>query len=161
MRTIRRIAGIIWFLSWFELYLELFRFHHVAVPAFARALSASPAVVPGGHPGGWLRTDLVCAVVAPAMWLALSLALAVGGSHFEARAARRDPAFPLAYAMAGFGFALGVLGTINQLIWQPPFTVDLTLQSGNGGFILLGGVCLAGGLLLSRRRGQAATTTSM
>ena len=53
-----------------------------------------------------------------------------------------------AEALAAFGIVLGVLGGINQAVRHSPFVVDLTLQRGNGGFIVLG-VMLAvtGGLL--------------
>ena len=42
------------------------------------------------------------------------------------------------------------LGTLNQLIWRPAFTVDLTLRRGNGGFILLGLCCVVASLALPK-----------
>lgn len=33
IRTTRWVAGVVWFLSWFELYLEVYRYHHVTLPS--------------------------------------------------------------------------------------------------------------------------------
>lgn len=42
---------------------------------------------------------------------------------------------------------------LNQLIRRPPLTVDLTLRTGNGGFVVLGAALAAAGLTpaLARR----------
>jgi len=46
--------------------------------------------------------------------------------------------------------ALSVLGAINQAIRQPPLVVDLTLQCGNGGFVVLGVLLASAGALFHR-----------
>lgn len=146
--TVRRLAGILWFLSWFELYLEVFRSRHVRLPG--ELLPTVPLA--GSHPGGWLQADITTSVVAPLLFLAASLFSARrAGSSIPARRP-----FPFALATIAFGLALCVFGTINQLIWRPPLSVDLTLRQGNAGFIILGAAsACAGGVILWRRRHSA------
>jgi hypothetical protein len=140
---VRRVAALFWLLSWFELYLEIFRFHHVRVPG-GTVLMGPPV---GSHPGGWLQADLASSIAAPLLFLALSILL----SRIAPRPVRRSDGFP-ALALIAFGLTLFVLGTINQLLRKPPLDVDLALRHGNGGFLVLGGVCaLCGGVLLGRR----------
>jgi Zn-dependent protease len=143
--AVRRFAGVLWFLSWFELYLEVFRFRHVRLPG------EMPATVPptGSHPGGWIQADIISSVVAPLLFLAMSLFAARRAS--SAVASRRP--FPFALTTIAFGLALCVFGTINQLIWSPPLSVDLSLRQGNAGFIVLGAAsaCVGGALLWWRR----------
>jgi hypothetical protein len=55
-----------------------------------------------------------------------------------------------------FGVMLFVLGTVNQLIRRPPIVVDLTLQTGNGGFIVLGAVLAFVGVTLRRLKTRPA-----
>jgi hypothetical protein len=130
-RTIRRVGwllGVAWFLSWFELYLEVFRHHHVA-PPHVLGLASAPAAVPAGaRAGGWLRTVLACAALAPPLCVAVRV-----WSAWAGRGAPAGPSFPIAWATAAFGLGLCELGTTNQLIWRPPLEVDLTLRTGNGG----------------------------
>ena len=45
MRWLRRVSGIVWIFSWYTIYLEIFRWHHMTrslLPAFSRP--SSPAV---------------------------------------------------------------------------------------------------------------------
>jgi hypothetical protein len=57
--------------------------------------------------------------------------------------------------MVGFGLVLCAAGAINQAIRRPPIVVDLTLRTGNGGFVVLGVVLTAVGLMLWLRPSAA------
>jgi LPXTG-motif cell wall-anchored protein len=146
--AVRRFAGILWFLSWFELYLEVFRFRHLRLPG--ETLATIPPI--GSHPGAWLQTDIASSIVAPLLFLVMSfLAARRAGSSIVSRRP-----FPFALAAIAFGLSLGVFGTINQLIWRPPLSIDLTLRQGNTGFIVLGAaIACAGGVHLWRRRNSS------
>jgi hypothetical protein len=151
-RQIRRaawFAGVVWFLSWFELYLEIFRHHHVAVPGF---VGVDPSVT--GHAGGWVRTVLACSALAPAIFVALHLYRVTLRRPSSSADSPPSPPLPIARAVIGFGLFLCAAGVINQAIRQPPIVVDLTLRTGNGGFVVLGVALAAAGLALRRRRAQ-------
>ena len=45
-----------------------------------------------------------------------------------------------------------VIATINQLIRREPFTIDLTLRDGNGGFVVVGATLALIGIVLQRER---------
>lgn len=62
--------------------------------------------------------------------------------------------FPTGTAATVFGIVLCVSGTITQLIRRPPMDVDLTLRTGNGGFVVLGAALALVGLVLARPRGR-------
>ena len=128
------VGGVMWFLSWFTLYLEVYRYHHLAAPFFG---GEAVGIGPGASPGAFLRTVVVISVIAPLLigWLLLWRR----ASSSRRRAARRpEPHFPITKAILAFGAALCVLGVINQLVRRPPIEVDLTLRTGNGGFVVLG-----------------------
>ena len=151
-RRAKRLAAVVWFLSWFELYLEIYRHHHVS-PSFLVTGRLSPRGMPAdAHAGGWLRSVLIASAVAPLVFLILLV--------WEQQSRRRQPnsappangePFPLASAAIAFGLLLALSGTLNQVIRHPAMGVDLTLRTGNGGFILLGGALVVTGWLITRR----------
>lgn len=149
---LRWLAGVLWALSWFELYLEIFRFRHVALPWGRGPGAAAMAFGPNAHAGWWLRTDLVCAVAAPVMFVVLAMVHRrdgrVGGASFSAR-----PFFPT-MTVAAAGGLIAALGLLNQLIWRPPFIVDLTLRRGNGGFVVIGVACIVVAAAVAHHRGR-------
>lgn len=148
------LVGVIWFLSWFELYLEVYRYHHVALPHIFGLPSPTLAVGAGAKPGGWLRSVMVCSALAPLLFVTVRLWRWWQRTRAGAAAlAQPEPTFPMVPAVAVFGVALCVLGTINQLIRQPAIEVDLTLRKGNGGFIVLGMALVLAGLVLAWARG--------
>ena len=143
------IVGVLWFLSWFELYLEIYRYHHATLSSVLEPLSSGMATQAHSRPGSWLRTDLIGSAFAPPLFATLLLLRPT----FGGREGKADLALPIVRALSLFGLLLLALGTINQLIWRPPMAVDLTLRHGNGGFIVVGGVlALAGSTLAWRRR---------
>lgn len=140
LERVRWFAGVLWTLSWFELYLEIFRFRHVALPSSVGLTIAAPVMGPDGHAGWWLRADLACAVIAPVIFIA---------STMLGRQARRTGTTKLGASvslptvtLAGIGALVATLGLINQLIWRPAFVIDLTLRQGNGGFVAIGLACI-------------------
>ncbi|MGH7617241.1 MAG: hypothetical protein ACREPM_08445 [Gemmatimonadaceae bacterium] len=153
MMSPRRFAGVVWFLSWFELYLEIFRHHHVTAALLLHPSNWFVTTNGAAQPGGWLRGVLVCSAVAPVLFAGL-----VGwrrlGRPKDARSSRAlsDGPFPFGSAAAVFGAALIILATINQLIRHDPIDFNLALTSGNGGFVVLGSTLVALGLLLRRLR---------
>ncbi len=149
----RRLLGYLWFLSWFELYLEVFRHHHVtAALLFHPTTWIFPAAV-GARPGDWLRAVLACSTLAP---IAYATAVVRGRSQRSqvpgADGRSKSQLFPVASAVTVFGSMLVVLALINQLIRRDPLTIDLTLRQGNGGFIILGASLAALGVVLRRER---------
>lgn len=148
-----RVARGVWFLSWFSLYLEIFRWRHVVPSRIATVVW--PDVSSVSQPGAFVRTVVVLSVVAPVVFFALAAAertqrnRTVGVPTPLMRSTVRG-----AEALAVFGIVLGSLGAINQLVRQPPLVVDLTLQRGNGGFVVVGLALAAAGALMGlwRRR---------
>ena len=152
-RALRRaewVVGVVWFLSWFELYLEIYRHRHVAAPRVLGLPSPPLALGAGAQPGGWLRTVLACSVLAPSLFVALVLWRRARGA--PAGAVRPRPRFPLAWVVGLFGLGLCAAGALNQAIRRPPFVVDLTLRTGNGGFVVVGAALAAVGLSLGLAR---------
>jgi len=151
LRRAERFVGVVWFLSWFELYLEIFRHRHVAVPGL---VGLDPGI--SGHAGGWLRTILACSAFAPPVFVALHLWRRTHRVPLRG-AGPPPPGLPFAWMMTGFGLVLCAAGVINQAIRQPAMVVDLTLRAGNGGFVVLGVVLAVVGLALRlARRNQHA-----
>jgi hypothetical protein len=154
IRDARWFAGAIWFLSWFELYLEIYRHHHVTL-FFLPSPPLSASTV-GSHPGAWLRTVLVCSALAPPLFASLLLWARLRQARDASAPRRLGRPFPTAMAAMLFGCTLLVLGTLNQVIRRPPIDVDLTLRTGNGGFIVLGLAFAVTGMLLARRTNRQA-----
>jgi hypothetical protein len=145
IRKARWSIGTVWSLSWFELYLEIFRHHHVT-----QSLLLSPMSWWGGasgqpRPGTWLLTVLTCSALAPPLFAVLVVARrsAFGEGDRSRDGERREPGFPFARTSAVVGAMLCVVATLNQVIRHPPIEFDLTLRTGNGGFIVLGALLLA------------------
>jgi hypothetical protein len=161
IRKLQWIAGVIWALSWFELYLEIYRHHHVTATLLLDPASWFGGTGSQARPGGWLQTVLVCSSLAPPLFLAL---LSWNRAHHTGAGDLTDGArnapFPLGLAAMAFGVMLCALATINQLIWRPPLDVDLTLRKGNGGFIVLGAVVALLGVMLARSKRGATRRRS-
>jgi hypothetical protein len=156
MQKSRWLVAVVWCLSWFELYLEVYRYHHVS-----RSVLLDPALwFPGAdlqaRPGGWLQAILVCSVLAPLQFAFLVFWSKLQRSRLgDSAAPRVNASFPFGWAAAVFGLVLSVLGVVNQLIRRSPLNADLTLREGNGGFIIIGMSLLTAGLLslcLARRK---------
>ncbi len=128
------VGGVMWCLGWFTLYLEIYRYHHLAAPLIG---AEAVGIGPGASPGVFLRTVVVTSVGAPLLVAALLLWRWASSSR-RSEARRPEPHFPITKAIVAFGAALCVLGVTNQLVRRPPIAVDLTLRTGNGGFVVLG-----------------------
>lgn len=152
LRKARWLVGVAWVMSWFELYLEIYRHHHVT-----RSLLLHPGSwweagqIGQPRPGGWLLTVLVSSALLPLLFLVLLASQFVWRRRATHVASTDHAAFPFAVVSAVIGVALGGLATVNQLIRHPPIEVDLTLRAGNGGFIVLGAVLFISGTMLARR----------
>jgi hypothetical protein len=139
-RNSRTIAAttalILWFLSWFELYLEMFRWRHVVLAHILDVVWPDPYA--GGTPGGFVRSVVVSSAVVPPIALALL------------RANGRTWTRALATATIVSGSTLALLGAANQFAHPQVLTFDPTLQQGNGGIVLLGALLIGIGLLGQR-----------
>lgn len=148
-----QVAAGACFLSWFALYLEIFRWHHVLPSRLASVVWPTAGI---NQPGWFVRTIVACSALAPLV----SLTFAAARWKYRARSRRDTSAsvesrFGAPEAVAVFGGALSVLGAINQAVRHPPLVVDLTLQHGNVGFVALGVTLLAGAFLMQHRKRRA------
>ena len=141
LARIRWLAGVVWASTWFELYLEIFRFRHVAIPTFLGGDSTPLAIGPHAHAGWWLRTDLWCAVVAPVVFATVALVLRRHRLRSDYSALHSGAAGFPALTIAVMGALVMVLGLLNQIVRHQPLALDLSLRHGNGGFVALGGLC--------------------
>jgi hypothetical protein len=71
VRRLKWVSGILWIWSWFTLWLEIFRWHHMTT-----SLHFNPPPPPPGsnitpQPGLALITVLACSVVAPVVFLSI------------------------------------------------------------------------------------------
>jgi hypothetical protein len=145
----RRLLGYLWFLSWFELYLEIFRHHHVTGALLLHPISWIFPTGVGAHPGDWLRGVLAGSILAPVAYGIVVVRERSHRSQLPGSDRRsKSQRFHVHSAVIVFGSMLVVLASVNQLIRRDPLTIDLTLRQGNGGFILLGGMLTALGLVL-------------
>ena len=132
-----RVVASMWLFSWFALYLEIIRYHHVSASRVTAVLSRSGGM--SAQPGEFVRSVVACSLVAPivfaVMWALLHLRRQRLRTVSAARIFTRSFS---AWLPAVFGFTLVLLGVINQLLRHPPLVVDLTLRNGNGGFVVLG-----------------------
>ena len=69
MRWLRRISGIVWIFSWYTIYLEIFRWHHMT-----KSLRFNPPPPPPGtdirpKAGAPLKAVCLGAVTAPLVFL--------------------------------------------------------------------------------------------
>lgn len=152
IRRAKRLAAVVWFLSWFELYLEIYRHHHVS-SSFLATGRLSPSGMPANaHAGAWLRSVLIASAVAPLVFLIFLLwERLIRWRRPNSTTSASEGPFSLAAATIAFGLLLALSGTINQVIRHPAMDVDLTLRTGNGGFIVLGAALALTGWLITRR----------
>ena len=143
----RWLIGVAWTLSWFQLYLEIYRYHHVTA-SLVRDLPASRGIGATARPGVWLLSVLACSALAPPLFAALLL-----WTRFRHEDSSDTP-LPTPMTLTAFGILLCVLAAINQLIRHPPIDVDLTLRRGNGGFVILGVVLVFVGVMLARLKNR-------
>ena len=143
LQWLNDVAICTWLLSWFALYLEIFRSRHVVSSRIVSVLW--PVANAGAKPGGFVRAIVGCSVLAPVLFLTLSVWVRSGKRSANIRAAV-TAASSLAGALAMLGLTIVVLGVLNQIIRQPPIVVDLTMREGNGGFVVLGTGLLAVGM---------------
>ena len=73
MRWLRRISGIVWIFSWYTIYLEIFRWHHMT-----KSLRFNPPLPPAGtdiRPKAGTPLIAVCvgAVAAPLVFLTATI----------------------------------------------------------------------------------------
>jgi hypothetical protein len=61
--------GVVWVFGWFELYLEIYRHHHVTWPFLLNPQAWWAAAASGpSRPGGWLLTVLTCSALTPPLF---------------------------------------------------------------------------------------------
>src|SRR5215467_1933107 len=60
-------TGLLWLVSWFGLYLEVFRYHHVRLSYLGNVMW--PAASEGARPGAFVRSVVVCSILAPVAFL--------------------------------------------------------------------------------------------
>ncbi len=135
-------------LSWFALYLEIFRYHHVIPSRLFSVLW--PTADEAAKPGGFVRTLVAGSVLVPLVLLMLAILL---------RSSKR-PADPystmtafnsLAAGLAMLGLTMAAFGALNQTIRNPPIAFDLTMRQGNGGSVVLGTALFAAGIFFRHR----------
>jgi hypothetical protein len=153
LRSAEWMVGILWGLSWFEMYLEVFRYHHVALPWWLGLGPPSLAFGAGAQRGGWLRAVLFCSAVCPCVFV--MLAVCRRAFRGMAHPAPPEPAFPLGWVAVSVGCGLCIVGLLNQLVRRSAIVVDVTMRTGNGGFVAVGALLAAVGfsVMLARRRG--------
>jgi hypothetical protein len=143
-----QLLGIIWLLSWLGLYLEIFRYHHVVLSRMMDVLL--PPRRPGPGPGGFVTSVVLWSLLAPPIFSALWIL-----SWTRRKTALASDPIPrpvlTAFVLIGLGLSIGVLGIVNQLVRKPPLLVDLTLQTGNGGFVVVGLALAIAGFAVRRR----------
>src|SRR6476661_9348317 len=79
MSWLRRISGIVWIFSWYTIYLEIFRWHHMT-----KSLRFNPPPPPPGtdirpRPGAPLIAVCAGAVAAPLVFVAATVVERVRG----------------------------------------------------------------------------------
>ena len=131
----------LWALSWLGLYLEVVRYRHVTLRQLGDVLWPSAG---GAQPGGFVRSVVVCSLLLPICAALLWL----GPKQSQVSKPQVAP------IIVGVGALLIVLGAMNQVVRRPPLGFDLTLRTGNGGFIVIGLVLGAAVLVSTARRGQ-------
>lgn len=143
---------MLWAGSWLELYLEIYRHHHVA-PRFL-GVSPAPEIGSGAHAGVWLVTVLITSGLAPVAWgVGWLWSRRRGPDH--ARFPNSSSRTGLAWGLVTSGALLSIFGGLNQVVQGTPLDVDLTLRHGSGGFVVDGLILLLmGGVLRWRIAGQ-------
>lgn len=143
-----RLLGAIWLLSWFGLYLEIYRYHHVTLGGMIDVLC--PSSRSASVAGGFVRNVVLWSFLAPPLAAALHICrLTNARGRVSSHVSQRRSALPV--LLVGSGMLQVALGMMNQVIRHPPFVVDLTLRTGNGGFVVIGLVFIAAGIAVHRR----------
>jgi hypothetical protein len=140
---------VLWFVSWFMLYLETVRYHHVVLARLGDVLI--PSASAAARPGVFVRLDILCALLTPLVCTGLWLSNQTRGKSSDDQDAAGS-AWSLAALIALFGLSLVALGLTNQLLRPQPIVVDMMLRTGNGGFLVLGLACLVSGILIHRSK---------
>ena len=85
MRWLRRISGIVWIFSWYTIYLEIFRWHHMTKSLSFNPPPPPPVQIPP-EAGAPLIAVCLGSVAAPLVFLAATM------DPTTTRQARRDSA---------------------------------------------------------------------
>jgi hypothetical protein len=147
----QQTVGELWGFSWLELYLEIYRHHHVTLGFPGSRLA--PEIRPSSHAGAWLLTDLATSALAPLLFGVLAL-LRNRRRTSAASATDVSSEMTFAWTLITAGALLTLLGALNQAIQATPLEVDLTLRHGNGGFMVLGLAILSAGIGARRLSGS-------
>jgi hypothetical protein len=143
LQKLRWLVATLWFVSWFLAYLEIFRYHHVTRAVLLDPYAWFALADRHSQPGRFLTTVLVCSALAPTLYVLLLFCSRWRGTTSTGGQSRVGfSQFPIACTALAFGLAPAIFGSVNQGVRRPALTVDLTLRSGNGGFIVFG-FCLA------------------
>jgi hypothetical protein len=109
-------------------------------------------VTGGAQPGDWLRAALACSTLAPIAFFIATAWHSLGKPRIpEAKAAILDQRSSLPFGAIVFGSMLAGLALINHILRRDPWTIDVTLRQGNGGFIVVGAMLALLGTIGSRR----------
>ena len=148
-------GSLLWILSWFALYLEVYRWHHVAPSPHLNGSPPPPGTDIQSRPGGFLIAVLASSALAPPVFVALLIWTRPWGPNTVApQRNKRGICSHAALPLVAFGIALSVLGLINHLIHEPLAAIDfdITMRHGDGGFIVNGTVLAVLGFILRRSR---------
>jgi hypothetical protein len=85
LRLATWLSGLLWLASWLGIALEIDQWHHLT-PALRLQPPAHPPGTPPPRPGTFLVTVLVSAVLAPLLFVTLSIV------HYRRRPAKSDTA---------------------------------------------------------------------
>lgn len=70
LRLATQIVGALWLLSWFVIFLEVFRWHHMTTSLRLNPPPQLPGYPPP-RPGGFLRSAIALSISSPLVCLAL------------------------------------------------------------------------------------------
>jgi hypothetical protein len=142
-RSIATLVFGLWVLAWFALYLEIVRYHHVALTRLDDILWPAAG---GAQPGAFVRAVVVSSVFAPVCAALLWIRTALSHGHLQ---------IALIPLLLGVGAPMVLLGAVNQLVRRPPWAFDPTLRTGNGGFIVIGLALVAAALQAAEQQRQS------
>jgi hypothetical protein len=73
MRWLRRVSGIVWMFSWYTIYLEIFRWHHMTKSLRFNPPPPLPGTDIQPRPGGPLIAVCLGSVAAPLVFLTATM----------------------------------------------------------------------------------------
>ena len=73
MRWLRRVSGIVWIFSWYTIYLEIFRWHHMTKSLRFNPPPPLPGIDIGPKAGAPLKAVCLGAVTAPLVFLTATM----------------------------------------------------------------------------------------